>query len=495
MAEDRFYEERMRKLEDLKSAGVDVYPYDFDKADSTIDILEKYSNVSEEPSQDVVKLAGRVMNLRRMGKASFGHIQDSYGKIQFYIRQEDCPEDYKIFKKIDIGDWIGIEGHVFRTKLGEITVYISKLTFLAKSLHPLPEKFHGLQDTELRFRKRYLDLAVNSEVREVFVKRAKIIDAVRRFLKNKGFLEVEIPVLQPVYGGAEAGPFKTHINAWDMDMYLSISPELYLKRLIVGGFEKIFTICKNFRNEDADKTHNPEFTMMECYWAYHDYNDMMKLFEEMWEYVTKEVEGSLKVEYDGKKFDFKRPWKRMSVAAALKEIADVDIENLDDQQIVDLIEKNSIDYEGELTRGRAILLLFEELVEDKLIHPVIIYDYPREASPLCKAKRGKPDFIEKFEPYVNGWELGNGYSELNDPVLQKEAFEEQIERRKKGEKEVHEMDMDFVEALEYGMPPTGGFGLGIDRMVILLTGVDSLREALLFPVMKPDNEDSRKIRK
>lgn len=485
--EHRLIAERLRKVEELRAKGIDPYPYEFGKTHNANYLLEKYASLAaEEKTTDVVKVAGRIVGLRRMGKASFAHVQDATGKIQMYIREDTAgPKTNDIFHLADLGDIVGIEGTLFKTKTGEVTILVSSFEMLCKSMKPLPDKYHGLQDIELRYRQRYVDLLMNPQVKEVFIKRSLIIKAVREFMDNKGFLEVETPTLQTVYGGAEARPFVTHINAWNMDLYLSISPELYLKRLIVGGYEKVYTICKNFRNEGVDKTHNPEFTMMEFYQSYVDYHEIMRLTEQLFEYAAKKVLGKTLIEYEGKRIELKAPWKRITIKQALIEHAQIDVDKLSDQELRELLTGYAIDYRGEFTRGLAIARLFEELCESKLVQPTFVIDYPKEASPLCKRKRGDPELIEKVEPYINGWEIGNGYSELNDPVVQRKLLEEQAKELRAGVEERHPMDADFVNAIEVGMPPTGGMGIGIDRMVILLTQQPSLRDVLLFPTMKP----------
>src|SRR3989344_9627755 len=478
--------QRKQKLKNLIDRGVEPYPYSFQKKNNARELLAKYKDLkNDERVKGNFSVAGRVMTLRVMGKAGFMHIQDQTGKIQVYAREEEVGEDsYKTFSKLDLGDIVGVEGEIFRTKLGEVSIWAKKVTILTKSLLPLPEKWHGLKDKEIRYRRRELDLICNPEVLETFRKRSAIISAMREFLDSRGFLEVEIPTLQPVYGGAEAMPFITHLNELDMKVFLSISPELYLKRLIVGGYDKVYTICKNFRNEGIDRTHNPEFTAMECYQAYADYEDMMKLTEDIYSFVAKKVFGTTKINYQGKTFDLKTPWKRLSVKDGLKKYAEINVDKLDDKAIKALVKKHNIQHEGELTKGRAILLLFEELVESKLDGPVFVIDYPKEASPLCKAKRGDPEFIEKFEPYINGWEMGNAYSELNNPEIQKSLLMEQAKLLKAGNAEAHPFDEDFVKAIETGMPPTGGLGLGIDRMIMLFTNSESIRDVILFPFMK-----------
>ena len=485
--ENNLIKERKEKLNKIRELDIDPYPYNFEKKDNSNDIIDKHSKLKpEEKSKSKVKISGRVMQMRKMGKAAFIHIQDEDGKIQAYIRKDDLDEkDFSLFKLLDIGDIIGIEGTVFKTKTGEVTVYVKKLDILSKSVRPFPEKYHGLKDEEIRFRKRYLDLIMNPETKKIFKKKSQIISAIREFLDKKNFLEVQTPILQTQYGGANARPFTTHINAWNMPMYLKIAPELYLKRLLIGGFEKIYDLSYNFRNEGVDKTHNPEFLMVEYYWAYADREKIMVLTEELWEYVAKKVNGSTKIEIDGKKIDLKGPWKRLTMKEALKEHAKIDIDNLDDNEIKDIMRGYNVEYEGDFTRNLSLQLLFEELVEDKLIQPIHILDHPIETTPLCKKTKYDETFVERTEFYVNGWECGNGYSELNDPLVQKELLEEQAKKGRGGDEEAHPMDEDFIEALEYGMPPAGGLGFGVDRMCILLTGTSSIREVILFPTMKP----------
>lgn len=495
--EDRLIQQRLKKLEEIRTLKINPYPYKFEQKNHTKEILEKYKNLGkEEKTEDMVSIAGRIMSLREMGKASFGHIQDMSGKIQFYIREDEAGKKaYELFKKLDLGDMIGINGTVFRTKTGEISIRVKELVILAKSLRPLPEKFHGLKDTEIRYRKRYVDIIVNPEVKEVFTKRAKIYKTIREFLDSQGFIEVRTPILQTQYGGANARPFITKINAWDMDVYLRIAYELDLKRLIVGGFEKIYDLSSCFRNEDADRTHNPEFAMMEIQWAYADYHDAMKLTEELWEYVARETLGTTIIEYNGKKIDLKAPWKRLSIKQALKNLADIDVDNLKDNDLKKLMNKHQVEYEGNPTRGEMILLLFERLCEGKLIQPTHIIDHPKESCPLAKVHRDNPELIERIEPFINGWEVGNCYTELNDPILQRKLLEEQAKKGRGGDEKAHPMDEDFVQALEIGLPPNTGIGIGIDRMVMLLTGAESIRDVILFPTMRPENLEDKKIGK
>ena len=485
-AENKLIEQRLEKLKEIKSKKINPYPYTFDKKNNSKQILEKYAKLQkEEKTNDNVSIAGRIISLRNMGKIAFSHLQDQEGKIQVFFNEQGT-KDFEVLKLIDLGDIIGVKGKVFSTKTGEITVNAEHFEVLCKSIRPLPEKWHGLKDPEIRYRQRYVDMIVNPEVKEVFIKRSKIINSVREFLNSRGFIEVEIPVLQPVYGGANAKPFKTHINAWDLDLFLSISPELYLKRLVVGGLEKVYTICKNFRNEGVDKSHNPEFTMMECYQSYVDYNEMMKITEELYEFACKKVLGKTKVEYQGNIIDFKSPWERLTMKEAIKKHVKIDVDKLSDAELRNELRNYNIETREDFSRGLAITLLFEELVEDKLIQPVHIIDHPKESSPLCKEKRGDKNLIERFESYANGMELCNAYSELNDSVKQKELLNEQVKKRKSGDEEAHPMDEDFIRALEYGMTPTGGLGVGIDRMVILLTDSKTIRDVIAFPTMRPE---------
>ncbi|MBW2964943.1 lysine--tRNA ligase [Candidatus Woesearchaeota archaeon] len=489
--ENRLIKDRVDKLAWLRELGVEPYPYSYEVTARAGEIKDKFSDLKpEQHTEETVSVAGRLMQIRVMGKASFAHIQDSTGKLQVYFRADDIGGDrYAIVKKLDLGDIIGVSGKIFTTKTGEISVHAEDFSLLTKSLRPMPEKYHGIQDKELRYRKRYLDLMMNPDVRDMFVKRSVMISSIREFFQKRGFMEVETPALQLIYGGANAKPFVTHINAWDMTMYLSISPELYLKRLIVGGFEKVFTICKNFRNEGVDKTHNPEFTMLECYQAWVDYNEMMRIVEQCYEQACIAINGTTKVKHvyngEGVELDFKAPWKRMTMIEAIKEFAEIDVSGVDLEGIRQMLANFNIEYDGDLTWGLGVQLLFEELVEDKLVQPVHITDHPKESTPLCKKHREHPDLIERFESFCLGAELCNAYSELNDPILQRQLLEEQAKELRGGAEEAHPMDEDFVESIEYGMPPTGGLGIGIDRMAICLTGAESIRDVILFPTMRP----------
>lgn len=479
------HEVRLNKLKEISKLGVNPYPTKYQR--------EKIDKIRTKKKDSSVRIAGRITSLRFHGKLTFADLIDESGHIQLAFKFDDLGKDKYIFLKLlDIGDFLGVVGNLFTTYAGELTLWVKEYTLLAKSVRPLPSIWYGLKDVEERYRKRYLDLLMNPQVKKVFKARSQIISALRRFLDSQGFVEVETPTLQPLYGGANARPFKTHHNALDFDLYLKISDELYLKRLIVGGFEKVYEIDKDFRNEGMDKSHNPEFTMMECYWAYADYNDMMELTENIYEYIAKEVLGTTKIIYNGKEISLKAPWKRITMKDAIKEYSGIDVDKLSDKDLLYGIKKYNLVYEGNpnltgvgagFKRGIAIATLFE-IIEPKLIQPTFIIDFPKETTALCKPKEENPDIIERFEPYINGWEVGNAYSELNDPFIQRKFFEEQEKAKKSGDEEAHPMDSDFVEALEYGMPPTGGLGLGIDRMVMLFTDQPTIRDVILFPTMK-----------
>jgi len=481
----RLIAERKKKLEELRKKGLNPYPHRFDPTHHAKELQTIHAHLEPSASSgETATIAGRIMLLRRMGKASFGHLQDQTGRIQIWLKADVLGEQYELLSLVDIGDIIGVQGEVLKTKTGEVTVLAKSIVMLTKTIRPLPEKYHGLKDEEERFRKRYLDLTMNPDVKEIFLNRAKIVKAVRETLQSKGFLDVEMPTLQTIYGGANARPFVTHINAWDMRMYLSISPELYLKRLLVGGLEKVFTICKNFRNEGVDQTHNPEFTMMECYWAYADYNDMMDLTEELFENACKAVHGGTTVLRNNVTIDFKRPWRRITMKDAIKEYASIDVDALGDDELQVIAQKNEIHSK---VRGEIIQGLFEHFCEEKLVQPTHVIDHPIETTPLCKTLRnGNPVMIERFESFIMGKEVSNAYSELNDPILQRTLLEDQARQLRAGADEAHPMDEDFVQAIEYGMPPAGGLGIGIDRMVIMLLGVEGIRDVIFFPTMRPE---------
>ncbi|MGE3975342.1 MAG: lysine--tRNA ligase [Bdellovibrionales bacterium] len=481
-------EEKRKKLHALKEKGIDPFPYSFDRSHSLQELREKYGGLTAGEKQEgtIIRLAGRVMTVRAMGKASFFNIQDQSGLMQIYIKPEELDETAQTsFDLLDIGDFVGVQGFVFCTKRGELSVHIQKFEILCKTLEPLPEKFHGIADIEIKYRHRHLDLIMDSDSRKVFETRSKIIREIRKFLDARGFLEVETPILQPLYGGAAARPFTTHHNALDMKLYLKISPELYLKRLIVGGFEKVYDLNKNFRNEGIDRSHNPEFTMMEWYEAYTDYNYQMKQFEDLVSHVCKEICGSTKITYQGKEIDFTTPWKRISVNDSIKEYAGVDVKALNDAQLKSKLIESGFkeDPKNPLNRGEMIIQLFDLLVEHHLWQPTFIIDHPVEISPLTKKHRVHKGLVERFEPYVANMELGNAYSELNDPEEQRARLEEQESKRGQND-EAHPMDEDFMNAIDVGMPPTGGVGLGIERLVMVLTDRPSIRDIILFPTMK-----------
>jgi lysyl-tRNA synthetase, class II len=491
---NRLVLERVKKIEELKASGVNPFPYKYNPTHHASQIKEKHKNMAPaEHTDDSVSVAGRIILFRRMGKICFITLLDQTGTIQLFFGKDTIGEQsFEVLKKLDMGDIIGVKGVVFTTKTGEITIEAKEFTLLCKSIMPLPEKYHGLSDKELRYRQRYIDLIVNPLIREVFLKRSKMISAIREFLDNRGFMEVETPLLQTQYGGASAKPFVTHINAWDMPMFLSISPELYLKRLVVGGFEKVYTICKNFRNEGVDHKHNPEFTMIEIYQAYSDYNDMMKLIEECYEFVCLKLNGTTKVNFkkeNGEEvlLDFKAPWKKMTLSEALKEHLNIDVEKMSASDLEEYCIKNKIEY-GDLSWGALVQNIFDEKVEDEIKQPTHIYDRPKEATPLCKRHRTDERFNEQCEPVCMGMELGNMYSELNDPILQEQLLKEQVERGRGGDEEAHPMDEDFINAIRVGLPPTGGIGWGIDRMALVLLGQESIRDVIFFPTMKPEAE-------
>ncbi len=484
--EEELIKERLRKLKDIRAQGVNPYPYKYEPKHHAADINAKYAKLhNEETTKDTAEIAGRVVGLRRMGKVTFMHLKDHSGKVQVYFHEEALGADaYAFLKLLDRGDWIGVSGTIFKTKTGEVTVKAAKTELLSKSLRPLPEKWHGLKDTELRYRQRHVDLVINDAVKSTFETRSKIIFAIREFFHQKDFMEVETPIITPEYGGAQARPFTTHHHDLNMDLYLRISLELYHKRLIIGGYHRVFEIGHVFRNEGIDTSHNPEFTLLECYQAYADYEDMMHLTEDVYEYVAKKVLGTTKVNFQGKDIDFKKPWKRMTMVEAIKQHANVDVDNLSDEELFDLRHTFNLDIQGDLTRGKVIAELFDKVASPQLIQPTFVLDHPIETTPLCKPCRNHPHLVERFEPFVNGWEIGNAYSELNDPILQRKLLEEQANQLRKGDHEAHPMDEDFIRAIEIGMPPTGGLGLGIDRMIMLFTNQPSIRDVIFFPTMK-----------
>lgn len=474
---------RRDKLNEFKDMGIDPFGSKFNVTHKAQGIIDGFDKLDGQE----VKIAGRLMSKRIQGKASFCHLQDITGQIQIYAQLNNLGEDtYNFFKKLDIGDIIGIDGPVFKTRRGEVTIEAQKLTMLSKSLLPLPEKWHGLKDVDLRYRQRYVDLIVNPEVKEVFIKRSKIIKAMRQFLDDRGFLEVETPTLHTIPGGASARPFITHHNTLDMELYMRIALELHLKRLLVGGLERVYEIGRNFRNEGISTKHNPEFTMIELYQAYADYEDMMEITESMIAYIAKEVLGTTVVNYQGQDIDLTPPWERLSMVDAVKKYADVDYHEWTTlEDAVAAADKLGVKIEEHSTKGDILNFIFEEKVEPNLVQPVFIKDYPVEISPLAKKMDDNEDFTYRFEAFVVNRELANAFTELNDPIDQKERFEKQMELREKGDDEAQRMDEDFVRALEYGMPPAGGLGIGIDRLIMLLTDSPSIRDVILFPTMRP----------
>ena len=474
---------RRDKLAELQAAGND--PFVIVKYDQTHHTAQIRDNYEELEGKDV-SIAGRMMFKRVMGKASFCNIQDRDGRIQVYVARDEIGEDsYKGFKKMDIGDIIGVKGFVFKTKTGEISVHAKELTLLSKSLTPLPEKFHGLQDTDTRYRQRYVDLIMSDTSRDVFIKRSKIIAGIRRFLAERDFMEVETPMLVSNAGGAAARPFETHFNALDEDFKLRISLELYLKRLIIGGLERVYEIGRVFRNEGLDTRHNPEFTLMELYQAYTDYHGMMDLTEEMYRFLAQEVCGSTAITYNGTEIDLGKPFRRLTMVDAIKEETGIDFDQVTtDEEAKKLADERHIEYEDRHKKGDIVNLFFDEFCEDKMIQPTFIMDHPIEISPLTKKKPDDPTKVERFELYINGWEMCNAYSELNDPIDQRERFAAQDALSEQGDEEAQHTDEDFLYAMEIGMPPTGGIGYGIDRLTMLLTDSAAIRDVLLFPTMK-----------
>ncbi|MCL0101121.1 lysine--tRNA ligase [Peptococcaceae bacterium] len=474
---------RRDKLEQLIQEGIDPYGGRFVRTHTAKEILDNF----EEIEGKSVVLAGRIIAKRGHGKAGFANLQDLSGVIQIYGRLDDLGgEKYKLFQKLDIGDIVGVEGTVFKTRKGEVTIALKDISMLSKSLRPLPEKWHGLKDIDLRYRQRYVDLIVNPDVRNTFIVRSRVIRSIRDFLDERGFLEIETPMMHPIAGGAAARPFVTHHNALDMDLFLRIAPELYLKRLLVGGFEKVYEINRNFRNEGISTRHNPEFTMLELYQAYADYTDMMNLTEELISSVSKEVLGTTSVHYMGNDVKLDAPWTRMTMLEAIEKYSEVDFSDMDFDEAKSKAEELGIEVDECKTTGDVLNEVFEQKVEPNLIQPTFIMDYPVEISPLAKRKKDNPKLTYRFELFIFGCEVANAFSELNDPIEQKKRFLEQLKKRQAGDEEAHVMDEDYIRALEYGMPPAGGLGIGIDRLVMLFTNSPSIRDVILFPLMKPE---------
>ena len=506
--EEKIYEERREKLKKIEALGQSAYPYKFEATHTVPQVLAGYSGKTKEELEQKrveVKVAGRLMSIRGQGKAGFAHLQQSGERLQIYIKLDYVGEQgFALYKLLDLGDHIGVRGYLFRTKTNELTVHVEEITFLSKSLLPLPEKWHGLTDVELRYRQRYVDMMMNPEVRQVFIKRSKVVQAMRRFLDARGYVEVETPMMQPIAGGAVARPFVTHHNTLDIDLYLRIAPELYLKRLTVGGLDRVYEINRNFRNEGISTQHNPEFTMLEFYEAYSDYRDLMDLTEEMLAQVAREVNGAIKFTYDGKEIDLaKQNWQRLSMRDAIIKYwpesaapkpGMADFANA--QSVGKLVARLNahhtphMAYDPTEPAGKTIASLFDALAEEHLIQPTIIYDFPLAISPLSKNKRDEPDWVERFEVFIGGLEVGNAFSELNDPEEQRRRFEQQLGEKARGDEEAHVMDEDYVRALSYGMPPAAGMGIGVDRITMLLTDSRSIRDVILFPQMRPERKEA-----
>ena len=502
--EESVYQLRQQKLKEIEALGQLAYPHKFAASHTIPEILRDYNQKAAEQLESprvAVKVAGRIISLRLQGKAGFAHLQQGGQRLQIYVKLDFVGEKgFALYKLLDLGDHIGVSGYLFRTRTGELTVHVEEITFLAKDFLPLPEKWHGLSDVELRYRQRYVDLVMNQEVREVFVKRSKVVQSIRRFLDARGYVEVETPMMQPIAGGAVARPFITHHNTLDIDLYLRIAPELYLKRLVVGGLERVYEINRNFRNEGISTQHNPEFTMLEFYQAYADYHDMMQLTEEMLAQVARDVNGTTKASFNGQEFDF-AAWQRLSMreaiikywpeaAAPKPEIADFATHESVEKLVRRLNAHHShMPYDPKDPPGKTIAAMFEAVAEHHLIQPTILYDFPVAISPLSKNKRDEPDWVERFEVFVGGLEIGNAFSELNDPEEQRRRFEQQLREKERGDEEAHAMDEDYSRALSYGLPPTGGEGIGIDRLTMLLTDSRSIRDVILFPLLRKQQEE------
>jgi lysyl-tRNA synthetase class 2 len=484
-----FNRQRYSKLEAIRARGIDPYPVRYDVTHPAQSILDQAEALIE--STETVTVAGRITSKRGHGKSGFAHLLDRTGRIQIYVRLDRVgPDAYEVYDQlIEVGDYLGVKGAVFTTRTGETTVMADELTLLSKSLRALPEKWHGLRDIETRYRQRYVDLIINPGVKEVFLKRSRLIRSIQRFMDGEGFIEVETPILQPLYGGALARPFKTHHQALDMPLFMRIADELYLKRLIVGGMERVYEIGHDFRNEGIDRTHNPEFTMLEFYIAYVDYEYIMDLVERLFVAVFEEVNGTLEHMYQDRAIDLTPPWPRIPMLDAIRTYSGIDIASLSTGELAAVCGERGLDVDAGLGRGRMIDELFEHFVQDRLVNPTFITDYPVEISPLAKRRRDDPDLTERFELFICGSEFANAFTELNDPVDQRRRFEEQVEMQRKGDGEAHNMDEDFLRAMEYGMPPTGGCGIGIDRLAMLVTDSANIKDVLLFPHMRRESPD------
>jgi len=474
---DAIREDRLRKLEELRQMGINPYPYKYDK---THTCQEAADSLGEE-----VKTAGRIMAMRSHGAMTFADLQDQSGQIQVWFKEDDLADDYQILDLLDRGDFIGVEGEVVKTKTGEISIDVSRFKLLSKSLRPLPEKWHGLKDTEERYRKRYLDLLLDPEVMNRFRIRTKLIRAIQEYLDGLGYIEVETPTLQPLYGGTNARPFKTHLNALDIDLYLRIADELYLKRLVVGGFEKVYEICKDFRNEGMDLSHNPEFTMIEFYEAYADYHRIMDVTEGLFKFAANEIYGEEKLTVHGENIDLSGEWPRVEMVDVIKDKLNLDVEKSTKEELIKFAKDNHVEVSGEESKGELIYKIFDRLVPPKLIKPVWVIDYPVEVSPLSKRHRTKEGWVERFEGYIGGEEICDGWSEIVNPLEQKRRFDKEQKELQRGKEEAHPLDEDFLEAMEYGMPILGGIGIGIDRLTMFYTDTWSIKEVILFPIMRP----------
>ncbi len=502
--EQKIYELRQQKLKDIEALGHPAYPHRFEFTHTLPRVLAEYTakTAEELEAQRVnVRVAGRIMSIRGQGKAGFAHLQQDGARLQIYVRLDAVGENnFALYKLLDLGDHVGVRGYLFRTRTGELSIHVDEVSLLSKDLLPLPEKWHGLQDVELRYRQRYVDLVMNEDVRQVFIKRSKVVQSMRRFLDSRGFIEVETPMMQPIPGGAAARPFKTHHNTLDLDLYLRIAPELYLKRLTVGGMDRVYEINRNFRNEGISTQHNPEFTMLEFYMAYADYHDLMQFTEELLAQVAKDVNGTTKATFNDHEIDF-ADWQRLSMreaiikywpekAGARPQMGDF----ASAESVGELVKRLNaahtphMPFDPKDPAGKTIAALFEAVAEEHLIQPTILYDFPLAISPLSKNKQDEPDWVERFEVFIGGLEIGNAFSELNDPEEQRRRFEQQLGERERGDEEAHAMDEDYIRALSYGMPPAGGEGLGIDRITMLLTGSKSIRDVILFPLLRPQKQ-------